>query len=183
MVIYKITNITNSKIYIGKTTRTIGKRFLEHIYDCRRTLGKEIRKYGIENFKIETIDKADSLNSLDDKEKYWISFFNSTAPNGYNLQAGGINGKPCFITREKMSKNNGMKMQLAVNRKRIKCIETGEIFTSIKDAAQAYNLKSKGNIVECCKGMKKHAGKLKDGTRLSWEYINESEQKNSCKVS
>lgn len=48
-----------------------------------------MRKYGVENFKIEQIDTADNQEELDAKEKYYIEFYNTIAPNGYNLTTGG----------------------------------------------------------------------------------------------
>ena len=59
--IYKITNIKNSKFYIGKTNRTIEERFKEHCKDYKkrdyekRPLYTAMRKYGAENFSIELV--------------------------------------------------------------------------------------------------------------------------------
>lgn len=88
--IYKITNNQNSKIYIGKTSSTIEERWSKHkyaylIYDWH--LYRAMRKYGIENFKIEKIEEC-SDNILNDRERYWISFYNSYN-NGYNSTEGG----------------------------------------------------------------------------------------------
>lgn len=56
--------------------------------------------------------------------------------------------------------------------KLVQCIETKEIFTSTREAAIAYNLKSHTNIVDCCNGKKKSAGKHKiTGEKLHWKYI------------
>lgn len=49
------------------------------------------------------------------------------------------------------------------NQQRVKCITTGELFTSIKDACQKYDL-SPSNIVACCNGRRKTTGGMK------WEY-------------
>ena len=66
--IYKITNLINNKIYIGKTKKDIETRFKEHlqnaINDCQYNLSKAIRKYGIDNFNIEMIDTAESDEEL-----------------------------------------------------------------------------------------------------------------------
>ena len=53
--------------------------------------------------------------------------------------------------------------------KKITCITTGETFDSQTEAAIHYNVVRK-NISECCKGKRKHAGKLQDGTKLQWKY-------------
>lgn len=93
--IYKITNILNNKIYIGQTKRTIEVRWKGHLTSAFNSsqnsynypLYKDIRKYGIENFKISIIEKC-PINLLDEKEKYWISYYNSKN-NGYNQTVGG----------------------------------------------------------------------------------------------
>ena len=58
--------------------------------------------------------------------------------------------------------------------KLVQCIETNELFPSTKDAAKAYNLKSHTNIVDCCHGRKKSAGKHPvTGEKLHWKYVEE----------
>lgn len=60
----------------------------------------------------------------------------------------------------------------APHSKLVQCIETGEIFTSTKEAAKACNLKSHSNIIECISGKKKSAGKHPiTGEKLHWQYI------------
>ena len=48
-----------------------------------------IKKYGSENFKVEILEIASSLEELIFLEKYYIKFFNSISPFGYNLTEGG----------------------------------------------------------------------------------------------
>lgn len=48
-------------------------------------------KYGIDNFKFEIIEECDK-SILSEREKYWIKFYKSVAPNGYNLTTGGDGG-------------------------------------------------------------------------------------------
>lgn len=91
--IYKITNKTNGKVYIGKTTKTVQERWREHSNDTtkerceNRPLYKAIRKYGMDAFNVETIEEAD-LDVLSERETYWIGYFN-TYYNGYNATTGG----------------------------------------------------------------------------------------------
>ena len=93
--IYKITNKINSKIYIGKTNSSIDIRFKQHIYSIEHHKTKSLlydamKKYGIENFTIEEIDSADSLEELNKKERHYISKYESQNPNiGYNICKGG----------------------------------------------------------------------------------------------
>lgn len=43
-------------------------------------------------------------------------------------------------------------------RKKVKCLETGEIFNSLGDAAKWAGIKSAGKITECCKGTRETTG-------------------------
>lgn len=93
MIIYKITNKINGKVYVGQTIQTLNARKNEHKKRARNRanfpLYNAINKYGVENFKIVQIDEADSLEELNLKEQYYIKHFNSMYPNGYNLTSGG----------------------------------------------------------------------------------------------
>ena len=85
--IYKITNITNGKIYIGKhSTDDLNDGYM----GSGRLLKKAINKYGIENFTKEYLvfcDKEDKLNWF---ERFYIRKYGSTDRNiGYNITKGG----------------------------------------------------------------------------------------------
>lgn len=92
--IYKITNLINSKAYIGKTTTNIQERFRQHCQDAyksrcnKRPLYDAINKYGIENFKIEEIEQVDN-DKLSDREIYWIEELQTYGRTGYNATKGG----------------------------------------------------------------------------------------------
>ncbi len=91
--IYKITNLINQKIYIGKTTTTIEDRWKSHWKDStrinisNRPLYKAFNKYGKDNFKIEQLEEC-SIDELNDKEIYWIEKLGSFK-YGYNATQGG----------------------------------------------------------------------------------------------
>lgn len=98
MIIYKVENLINGKIYIGLTIRTLEARKSQHIRDALNNKDKNVfhralRKYGEENFKWEVIDNAETEEELKEKEIYYISFYNSYIhaenSNGYNLTYGG----------------------------------------------------------------------------------------------
>lgn len=96
-IIYKITCIPNGKVYIGQTIRTLESRFKRHINEALKTdnprikFQRAIKKYGEENFTVEKIDEAFSKEELDEKEKYWISKYDSIN-TGYNTATGGEGG-------------------------------------------------------------------------------------------
>lgn len=97
MVIYKIINKLNGKIYIGQTIRKIEMRISEHkksaFIDMEESpLYRSMRKYGYESFEFEIIDTADSLEELNEKEIYYIDVLKSRDDNyGYNIAFGGGN--------------------------------------------------------------------------------------------
>jgi group I intron endonuclease len=88
MQVYKITNIINNKIYIGKDTSNNPNYFGSGIL-----IKKSIKKYGIENFIKEIIEECNDNQTLCEKEKYWIKEYNSTNLTiGYNISKGGDGG-------------------------------------------------------------------------------------------
>lgn len=108
MIVYLITNKIDGKQYIGQTTQELRRRWAFHV--CKRSgctyLKNAIEKYGKENFKIEEIYKAQSLEELDRKEQEFIIKFNTLAPNGYNLTSGGE--RPVFSeeVKDKISRSS-----------------------------------------------------------------------------
>lgn len=95
MIIYKITNTITKKMYIGLTSVSLNERWTNHKSNCKNpakytsALYCSMRKHGIENFTIEQIDTASSLEELNIKEKTYIKALNTLSPNGYNLDNGG----------------------------------------------------------------------------------------------
>ena len=89
--IYKITNKINNQSYIGQSV-DIEKRKKEHLrnisdYNLNNSIYQALRKYGQENFSFEVLEECNK-EELNDKEVYWISFYDSYN-NGYNMTPGG----------------------------------------------------------------------------------------------
>lgn len=101
-VIYKITDTTNGKPYIGKTTRTIEERFKEHT-ESPFLIGRMIRAHGAENFTIEVIEECETEELLNEREIFWIAYFDCITPNGYNCKTGGEGGSHCEETKAHIS--------------------------------------------------------------------------------
>lgn len=95
LIIYKITNNINNKVYIGLTTCSLDYRWGRHLAEGRnenntKHLYKSMRKYGLNHFSIEQIDSTDNFKELGQLERYYIKKYDSRNPNkGYNLTAGG----------------------------------------------------------------------------------------------
>lgn len=99
MIIYKVTNKSNGKIYIGQTTLTLSERRASHERESKNKYRKTVYfhnallKYGFDSFEWCEIDSAETQEELDEKEIYWISYYNSTnKEKGYNLKSGGLGG-------------------------------------------------------------------------------------------
>lgn len=211
MIIYKITNRVNGKVYIGQTIRSLEHRWKQH---CSKSSGciyihRAIQKYGKENFTVEQIDVASDREELNKKEQYWIQHYDCIAPKGYNMTTGGDNFERCDDSREKIRKrqtgetnsfygkthsdevkkrfseqrkgeNNAMygsarfgeknpmygkhhseeTKQLyremfsgsnSPRAKKVVCVETGEVFNTVTDAAR-YIGKTNTHLCACCKG-------------------------------
>ena len=90
--IYKITNISNEKAYIGKTTSFL-TRFRTHskrgcnIERINGQLYDAMYNEGIDNFTFEIVEVC-GKDEQSEKEKYWIDFYNSKV-YGYNSKSGG----------------------------------------------------------------------------------------------
>lgn len=85
-------------------------------------------------------------------------------------------GKPkSEETRKKISetlKKNAENGNKPHRSRKVKCTTTGEVFDTIKEGATKYGCRS-SEIIKVCKGKNKTSGKLPDGTRLKWEYVEE----------
>jgi group I intron endonuclease len=111
MIIYKVTNLINGKIYIGITKKTLNNRKSNHLSNaklkkCNMVFHAAIRKYGSDNFKWETIDRCLFTESLIVLEKHYIELYKSKVPNGYNMTDGGeghCGYKPTCETRLRLS--------------------------------------------------------------------------------
>ena len=130
--IYKITNKINNKIYIGQSS------YVEKRWERHRTgpfnpnnnqyhtpFYRAIRKYGLDNFNFEVIEEC-SQSELNDKEIYWIKYYDTTNPEkGYNLTEGGYNGH-----FSKLDYNSLKEIK--------ELIKNSDMF--LKDIAQKYNI-------------------------------------------
>jgi group I intron endonuclease len=186
MIIYKITNKINGKIYIGLTSN-LNKRIL-----CYRSFTKRKKdngqkilqamiKHGFKNFEFEILEKVQTKDELRKKERQYINKFNSTNWKiGYNTDLGGF--CPSDETLQKMSDshigqiawNKGKKWTEEIkkkislskmgtitehNKKISKSIvdQYGTIYKSRTEASKILKIQS-SNIRKVLNGERKHTG-------------------------
>ena len=120
--IYGFQNKINGKWYIGQTVQRPTDRKRQHINssfdetdkDYNALFHQKIREYGADNFSFEILETISDISLLDEKEKYWISYYKSFVRdgNGYNLTRGGqqrkevenyIDLRSAFQTQEKIN--------------------------------------------------------------------------------
>lgn len=95
--IYKITNKITSQSYIGQSV-DISRRWTEH---CRVSkadkslISKAIAEYGKDNFIFEVLCEC-NIDELDKNESYYIHYYNTITPNGYNIE-NSICGNSRFV--------------------------------------------------------------------------------------
>ena len=111
--IYAIKNKTNNKLYIGqsqdiKNRWSNHKNRLNNNKHSNKKLQNSWNKYGEENFEFVILEEC-SQDIINDREIYWISYYNTTnCENGYNLSIGGeATNKGAKWTEEQ--KNNASK--------------------------------------------------------------------------
>lgn len=205
MIIYKATNKLNGKMYIGQTIRTLEVRMAEHARHSKSPFDKAIQKYGLENFEVEVIDTADTIEELNQKEIYWIKYYNTYEGDGYNSCLGGENTTGFHHREESKAKMSEAKRRMyngadnpfyskrhseetcrrfseqrkgrklteewkqhisegSIAKVKVRNIETGEIFNSIREAAEKYNILPT-HITRVCRGRRNKTG------GYHWEYV------------
>jgi hypothetical protein len=142
-LIYCYTNKHNQKKYIGLTSRTIQQREKNHLSEAynpnsdkyNTPFKQAIRKYGIENFEVSILDKAQDLIEANQKEKKYIKKYNSYCYGkngwGYNATLGGDGcAKPLtpIVQLDKF---------------------TGELINTYDSISQAESILNIGHISEC----------------------------------
>jgi hypothetical protein len=86
--IYKIQNLKNGKVYIGKSTNILKDRmdFInKNLYIP--LLSEDVDLFSSRDFDFKIVELC-SENELNNKQSYWITFFDSVE-TGYNLTFGG----------------------------------------------------------------------------------------------
>lgn len=91
--IYKYTNKNNGKVYIGRSTDIMKRRWGHlHAPSPYSYFDQTLQALGEENFDFEIIEEC-KAQDLQEREKYWIKYFGSCAlddeDKGYNLTRGG----------------------------------------------------------------------------------------------
>lgn len=122
--IYKITS-PSDKIYIGQTVNLKNRKNQYSSYHCKNQIAlfNSIKKYSWDKHIFEIIEEHEidvDKTIINEREKYWISFYDSFR-NGLNCNEGG-NGNTGFKfseeTKKKMSETRKEKKQSEETKKK-----------------------------------------------------------------
>jgi len=95
MIIYKITNQTNNKSYIGFTEMTMNQRWLAHVNAAdngsQNHFHRAIRKYSANVWEFEILEQCEAREEAGNIEIELIAE-HKTFENGYNSTTGGERG-------------------------------------------------------------------------------------------
>ena len=190
--IYLHKNKINGKVYVGQTCQSPEQRWREgEGYRTCPQFYTAIQKYGWDNFDHIILETDLTLEEANEKEEYYIQYYNSYI-NGYNATLGGKNTKKTEEHKQKIRLSNigkhphqgelnpmyGKHMSEEAKEKsrkkqkhfKVQCVETQEIFNSCHLAAAKYGLKRDGHIPEVCRGKRKTAG------GYHWIFVEEEQE-------
>lgn len=184
--IYITTNHINGKRYIGQRKYDKQGKWKDYLGSGVH-LKRAIDKYGRNNFSKEIIEECESKDKLDEREKYWISYYNAVdSDDFYNIATGGDGGNTIsgydeyqkHILSEKLSKIRKGKLNLGSSNgssRKVICLNTMKVYSSIIEASQLTGI-NKDRIQQCCseKSRTKTAGYI-NGKRGIWEYYDKNE--------
>ena len=183
--IYKITCKKNGKIYIGQS-KDIKRRFNQHrTQTSNKNLKADTELYGIDEFVFEILEEC-TVEELTAREDYYLD----TLKPEYNIL---LEGRPVFVSDEtrarqrkaKLGKkltpehcknisvsNTGKKKSEEACRKHFKavrCIETGQIFDSIQQAADFVGI-SYNSISAAVHGRRQSSAGFR------WEFVDKEKE-------
>ena len=115
--IYKWINLINGKVYIGQTNNFYVRMSRYKNGHYNRHMKFAIKKYGIENFDIEILEQNIPLEKLDEREQFWIDYYESYNPDkGYNISptAGSCRGLPAWNKGRSLSEKEKEKISIGL---------------------------------------------------------------------
>lgn len=193
--VYQHKNLINGKRYIGITNDPArrwsgsGKR-----YKATPRFWQAIKKYGWDGFEHEILEDGLTTQEAMDRERYYIELYKTQDPDhGYNILPGG-DTRPSMLGKHHTEETKEIIRQMMIGRmlseeqrrqhgiwmhenmrgarngksKAVRCIDTGIVYESQRQAAEATGTLQSG-ISRCC------SGEISTTNGQRWEYVNDVE--------
>lgn len=169
--IYQIRNLANDKLYIGSTNNT-ERRWKEHLQASRLEgptaeypLQRAMRKYGIENFAFEILERVEDRIEVIKRERYYIQLLNSLTNSGWGYNQ--------TLYTDCALRDPEIRAKRVLQTGRPCCILDGdgriiEIFQSLHSAGRRYGIDASA-VKGSCDGI------VKDAKGLIFRYYENGE--------
>lgn len=139
--IYLIKNTITKNCYVGQA-KNIASRIHQHLgsafsaskKDYNTPLHAAFRKYGIDNFVLEVLQKCE-YTELNELEQYWVSVYDCFK-NGYNQTAGGKQS----IRHIKLTEEDVIKIRKLLLEARLSYTQIANQFNVCKDLVYKINI-------------------------------------------
>lgn len=91
--IYAVTCTVNNKKYIGQSTSLRSRLYMQKYHLNKNSSHHPLLQSDWNLFKSDcfTMEVLEYTSNLDEREKYWIEYYDSFS-NGYNTTTGGVSG-------------------------------------------------------------------------------------------
>ena len=164
--IYKITSKHNGKVYIGQSI-DIYNRWRGHWKQVKRGdsdyIHNAMRKYGKDDFIFEIIERCPQ-DIINEREKYWIDFYDSYN-NGYNLTIGGEGIKGKVFSEEERENMRISSMKLNKSKPVLQIDTDGNIVKEWRSCKEI------GKVTDMISSNIHHCLVHDEGYHLSYGYI------------
>lgn len=98
--------------------------------------------------------------------------------NGYAKGENGILYQFEYYHEGKKYKIRELKENVRTLKRKVICVNTGEVFEDSGAASKKYNV-SRHNIMRCCRHDRNYAGRLDDGSWIVWRFLSEYDKAES----
>ena len=157
--IYEITNVITQEQYIG-IRKCLGDIYCDKYKGENTIISKDFRKYGKKNF----VKRVLAIIIDEEMEQSLIDLYISHSK--YKLI------KEC--SKEELSIRRSSVDRKSSKSRKIICLNTGETFDSISEAARKYKTDRTGIVHACSSTSEREvAGKDSEGNYLKWQYYDE----------
>ena len=156
-----------------------GGHFRKTLHDStRKKLAESTRRLGWIGANHPTARKVICINNgmifdtvMQTSQYFGVPYDNiHQVCSGKNICASGKDGQYYQFAFYEEGKEYVLKEVKNIRKpKKVRCINTGEIFNSTREAAQTMNV-NQSKISLCCNGKRNYTGKLPDGTKIKWEF-------------